>query len=68
MFYIAKTKNVYSFFMLNYPVDDFNPDNVGLYTLRIVKEEDEDTQMFKKDMSKAGIYVPTIDGLEEDEN
>ena len=54
--------------MLNYPVDDFNPDNVGLYTLRVVKEENRREQLFAKDMSKAGIYVPTIDGLEEDEN
>ena len=69
LFYeVITKKDVYSFYMLIYPVDERNSDNVGLYALRIVKKEDEDTQMFKKDISKAGIYVPTIDGLEEDEH
>ena len=69
LFYNVNTKeNSYSFYMLNYPVDEQNPDNVGLYTLRIVKEENRREQLFAKDMDMAGIYVPTIDGLQEDEN
>ena len=50
--------------MLNYPVDTFNLDNVGLYTLQVKKEDDKN----KFDGSKAGIYFPFLEELEKNGN
>lgn len=41
--FTIKTKNDnYSVFLYDYPIDEINPDNEGLYTMFIIKEEDED--------------------------
>ena len=64
LFYTVITKkNVYRFYLLTYPVDTFNSDNVGLYTLRVVKKEDEDKV---RGIKPAGVYVPDLDGENED--
>lgn len=56
-FYTVKTdKDEYKFFLIDYPIDTINPDNEGLYTLRVV---DRFTQFTKwPDMQIAGIYKP----------
>lgn len=47
------------FFVVEYSTDTFSPDNVGLYTLRVIKAADEETQVTTwKDMEMAGIYKP----------
>lgn len=59
-FYIVETdKQKYLFFLLEYSEDTGNPDNVGLYALRVIKAKDEDTQFGSwQDMAIAGIYKP----------
>ncbi len=59
-FYTVKTdEQEYLFFLLEYTEDTDNPDNVGLYTLRVIKAEDEETQFgYWQDMKIAGIYKP----------
>lgn len=47
------------FFLIDYTVDTINPDNEGLYTLRVIKAKDEDTEFgFVEDMTIPGIYIP----------
>lgn len=59
-FYNVDTdKQEYLFFLLEYTVDTDHPDNVGLYTLRVIKAEDKETQFgYWQDMKIAGIYKP----------
>jgi len=52
-------KQKYIFFLVEYIKDDNNPDNVGLYTLRVIKAKDEKTQFgYFDDMKLPGIYMP----------
>ncbi|NLL05844.1 MAG: DUF5104 domain-containing protein [Clostridiaceae bacterium] len=49
----------YMFFIIDYAEDTINSDNAGLYTLRVIKAEDKDTQFtYWQDMELAGIYKP----------
>lgn len=59
-FYIVETnEQKYLFFLLVYTEDTGNPENVGLYALRVIKAEDEETQFTSwQDMAIAGIYKP----------
>ena len=58
-FNVVTDKEKYVFFILQYSVDTFDPDNVGVYSLRVVKEADEYTQMtYWTDMEIPGIYQP----------
>ncbi len=51
-------KGKYMFFIIDYTEDTINPDNAGLYTLRVIKAEDRDTQFtYWQDMKIAGIYT-----------
>ena len=46
-------------FILEYTVDTENSENLGVYALRIVNKEDEDTNMtYWQDMVIPGIYRP----------
>ena len=46
-------------FILDYTEDTANSENVGLYTLRIIKEEERETEWgFWQDMVLPGIYIP----------
>ena len=49
-----------SFIFIDYLIDAENPDNVGLYTLRVIHEEDEYTELGGKwdDIEIPGIYKP----------
>jgi len=56
---VTTDKETFRFFVIDYSVDTFNPDNVGLYTLRVIKKTDEETQFtYWQDMEIAGIYKP----------
>ncbi|MCL2676227.1 MAG: DUF5104 domain-containing protein [Firmicutes bacterium] len=56
---VTTEKDEYLFFLLDYTKDIKNPDNVGLYTLRAIKEEDRETHFtYWQDMKIAGIYMP----------
>jgi thioredoxin-related protein len=56
---VATDKGKYKFFIIDYTKDTINPDNAGLYTLRVIKAKDEDTQFtYMEDMEIAGIYKP----------
>lgn len=56
---IETDKDKYRFFVIDYSVDTINPYNAGLYTLRVIKVEDEATQLtYWQDMEIAGIYKP----------
>ena len=58
-FNVVTDQEEYVFFILQYSEDTFDPDNVGVYSLRVVKAEDEDTQMtYMEDMEIPGIYQP----------
>lgn len=58
--YIVTTdKEKYMFFVIDYIKDTMNPDNAGLYTLRVIKAEDEETEFgYWQDMCIPGIYKP----------
>ena len=56
---VVTAKDKYMFFLIDYTKDTINPDNAGLYTLRVIKAEDKETQFtFWQDMKLAGIYKP----------
>lgn len=56
---VTTDKDKYMFFIIEYNKDTFNPDNIGLYTLRVIKAKDEDTQFtYWQDMKIPGIYKP----------
>lgn len=56
---VVTDKGKYKFFIIDYTKDTINPDNAGLYTLRVIKAKDEDTQFtYMEDMEIAGIYKP----------
>lgn len=56
---VVTDKDKYMFFLIDYTKDTINPDNAGLYTLRVIKAEDKETQFtFWQDMKLAGIYKP----------
>lgn len=59
-FYEVKTnEDDYVVFILEYTEDTVNPENIGVYALRIVKEEDRQTQMtYWQDMAIPGIFRP----------
>jgi len=57
-FDVVTDKESYIFFLLDYPVDTFDSNNVGLYSLRVVKTSEEDTLTYWTDMKIAGIYKP----------
>lgn len=51
----------YMFFIIDFTKDTINPDNEGLYTLRVIKAEDEDKDKefgYVEDMTIPGIYIP----------
>ncbi|KLU64305.1 hypothetical protein DEAC_c37350 [Desulfosporosinus acididurans] len=58
-FYIVETdKQKYLFFLLEYTTNT-DQSNVGLYSLRVIKAEDENTQFSSwQKMKIAGIYKP----------
>ncbi|ABN54420.1 MAG TPA: DUF5104 domain-containing protein [Hungateiclostridium thermocellum] len=60
VWYIVTTdKEKYMFFVIDYIKDTMNPDNAGLYTLRVIKAEDEETEFgYWQDMVIPGIYKP----------
>lgn len=56
---VETERNTYIAFILEYTEDTEHPENLGVYALRIVKEEDKDTQMtYWQDMVIPGIYMP----------
>jgi len=56
---VTTDKDKYRFFVIDYSADTINPDNAGLYTLRVIKAADEATQFtYWQDMEIAGIYRP----------
>ena len=58
MYYVNTDKQKYIFYLIECTIDTDNPDNIGLYTLRVIKAEDRDTQFCKYQDMKAGIYKP----------
>ena len=49
----------YLFFIIDFPEDTINPENTGLFTLRVIRAEDEETQFtYWPKMMIAGIYRP----------
>lgn len=56
---VTTDKEKYKFFVIDYTENTINSDNAGLYTLRVIKAEDEATQFASwQKMQKAGIYKP----------
>lgn len=58
MYYVNTDKQEYIFYLIECTVDSDNPENIGLYTLRVIKAEDRETQFCLYDDMKAGIYKP----------
>lgn len=49
----------YVFFTIECVEDTKNPDNIGLYTLAVVKKSEEDSKLtYWQDMQIPGIYIP----------
>jgi len=62
-FSVNTDKQKYLFFILDYTENTINPDNVGLYALRVIKAENEETQFVSwQKMKIAGIYRPPVKG------
>ncbi len=58
-YYIKTDRQSYIFFLVEYVSDDKNPENVGLHTLRVILQEDEETEFVRFDeMEQPGIYRP----------
>lgn len=59
-FYLVNTDvNQYMFFVIDYAKDTIKPNNEGMYTLRVIKAEDEETEFgYWQDMTIPGIYKP----------
>ena len=58
-FEIITDEEKYIFFLLDYPKDEFDANNVGLYSLRIVKTSEKESQLtYWQDMKIPGIYKP----------
>ena len=60
-FYSIKTNlQTYLVFILEYSEDTANPENIGLYTLRVINEKEKEMQWgFWQDMVQPGIYNPS---------
>lgn len=58
MYYLDTDKQKYIFYLIECIVDTDHSDNVGLYTLRVIKAENRDTQFCLYQDMKAGIYRP----------
>ena len=55
---LKTTNQTYLVFLADYPVDEIEPDNSGLYTLKIIKETDESKLTGTwEDWTIPGIYV-----------
>lgn len=55
---LKTTKQTYLIFLADYPVDEIESDNVGLYTLKIIKESEENKLTGTlEDWILPGIYV-----------
>lgn len=60
---VITDKEEFIFFMIDCCIDTKDSDNVGLYTLRIIKKEDEEEQLtYWQDMEIAGIFIPEDKG------
>ncbi len=58
-YYVDTDQQAYLFLLIEYTVDTDHPDNVGLYTLRVIKAADEGNQFgYWQEMKIAGIYQP----------
>lgn len=58
IFDIETDKQKYILLLIDNTQDDYNKKNIGLYTLRIIKAEDEDTEFgYWQDMEIPGIYM-----------
>ena len=56
---VTTDEEAYMFFVLDYTTDTIDPDNEGLYAIRVIKAEDRNTQFtYWQDMMIAGIYKP----------
>ena len=61
-YYVYTEQEEYCIFLSDYPIDEIDEENQGLYAMRVVKLENEKTQMGKwEDMRIPGIYVPDDD-------
>jgi len=56
---VTTDKDEYLFLVIDYIEDTINPDNAGIYILRVVRAEDAETQItgYWQDL-KAGIFKP----------
>ena len=56
---LTTSEDTYLFFIIYYNIDQIDPDNKGIYSLRAIKEIDEETEFtYWQDMRIPGIYVP----------
>lgn len=56
---VMTDKMTYVFFIIECVEDTKNSDNIGLYTLRVVKKSEEDSKLtYWQDMQVPGIYIP----------
>jgi hypothetical protein len=55
---VTTDKDKYLFFVIDFAEDTINPNNTGLYTLRVISDEDKEAQFaYWEDMEIAGICV-----------
>ena len=47
----------YFFIIIEFPVDILYPDNVGIYTLMVIKSDEESIEFSWEEIEKAGVYM-----------
>lgn len=58
-YYLNTDEQKYFVFIVDYPIDSIDPENEGIYTLMIIKGEDENRLVgAMEDWVKPGIYIP----------
>jgi hypothetical protein len=57
-FDIKTNKENYVIFFINYPVDDFDSDNIGLYSLALMTKKEWDALESWETVSIPGVYKP----------
>ncbi len=57
---LSTSKQNYLIFLVDYPIDEIDFNNIGLYTLKIIKESDEESLSGSiEDWELPGIYIST---------
>lgn len=55
---VETDEDIYLFYIIDYTMDTINPNNKGLYTLRVIKAADKEKEFTYWEDMEVGIYKP----------